>query len=396
MNIKIGIGVSLKLDSFAAGKEAARSALYNLGKYDADIFIAFISPIFNQKEAIKGIYSIGSKTPLIGCSTLCSITDIGSFRNAVTVCAISSKDIRFSLGIGNNISRNSRLAGSEAAKQSIKLKNTTRQIYIMFPDCLSGNMADVLRGTQETLGTSFPIIGGPATDNVEFQKTYQYLNNNIFTDSVVGLLISGNMNVGMGSAHSWQPIGRPHQITKARSNIIKEIDRKKAIDLYREYLGKTLDEIKAEGIAKLGVCYPLGMQMGAKKGYIIRAPFKMEDNGSLMLGAELPEHTDINLMMGDRNLTSEATKMACREALKTTKKPKIKFAIVFSDIGRFQLLRKDLQNEVKIIKDLLGEDVRFFGCYTCGAYAPIGLQAQEYIGQSHFQNQIISVTVISE
>jgi len=388
MATKVGIGISTKLDSFIAGKEAARSALYQIGRQAPDIIIVFISPIFDQGETLKGIRSIISEGPLVGCSAAGSITNRGSFRNAVTVCAINSDSIRFSYGIGNNVSRNPRSAGREAARQSSKLKDIAREVYIMFSDGLSGNGTDILRGAQEVLGTGFSIIGGSATDDLRFQKTYQYLNN-IYTDSLVGLLISGNIDISTGKAHGWQPIGRPHKITRAKSNIIKEIDRRRAVELYEEYLGKTSDELKIEGIAKLGSNYPLGMRVKGKERYLIRAPLQIKDSGSLMLSAEIPEREDINLMIGDRNLALEATKAACRDALTSIRKSRIKFAIVFSDIARLQLLRKDPQSEAEIIKDMLGPDVPFFGCYTCGEYAPVD-------GQSYFHDQAISITVISE
>lgn len=384
-----GIGVSTKLDSFIAGKEAANNAFYQINRKEPDILIVFISTIFDQGEVIKGIRSIIEETALLGCSTAGSITPFGALRNSVTLCAIISDSISFSYGAGYNISKNSRLAGSEAAKRSSRLKNLTRQAYIMFSDGLSGNGTDVLRGTQEVLGTGFPIIGGATIDDLRFQETYQYLNDNIYTDSVVGLLIYGNIRIGIGKAHGWQPIGKSHKITKASSNIVKEIDGRKAVELYEEYLNKPFDELKMEGIAKLGFNYPLGIQIAEEKEYLLRTPLRINDDASLVLNAEISERQDVNLMIGDKNLAMDAAKKACIEALGSVKKSRIKFAMVFSNVSRFQLLRKYSQNEVEIIKGILGKDVPFFGCYTSGEYAPIQ-------GQSYFNNQSISVAVFSE
>ena len=59
-----------------------------------------------------------------------------------------------------------------------------------------------------------------------------------------------------------------------------------------------------------------------------------------------------------------------------------------------KLLRKDSQSEVEIIRDILGKDVPFFGCYVCGEYVPIDIH--EYTGQSCFHNQAISIALFSE
>jgi len=242
MSTRLGIGISTKLDSFSAGKEAARNALYQLARPEVDIAIVFISPIFEQQIVIKAVRSITGYAPLVGCSSTGTIASSGVFRNSVAVCTISSDSSRFSCAVGHNISKNPRLAGSQAARLSSNLKNVTKQVYIMLSDCLSGNMADILRGAQEIRGTSFPIIGGAAIDDLGFQKSYQYFNNNIYSDSVVGILMGGDIRIGIGNAHGWQPIGKPHKITKARLNVIKEIDGRRASELYEEYLDKSYDE----------------------------------------------------------------------------------------------------------------------------------------------------------
>ena len=394
MATQIGIGISTKLDSFLAGKEAAKSAFSQLGRKSPHILNVFISPIFEQFEVIKGIRSVIANAPLVGCSAAGSITSFGCFRSSVTVCAIVSDSINFSYGLGGKLSKNTRLAGREAARQSNDQSNALRQSYIMFYDCLHGNGTDVLRGAQEILGTSFPIIGGSASDELKFQKTYQYLNNSIYTDSVVGFLISGTVKTGIGKAHGWRPIGKPHKITKANSNIIKTIDKRPAVELYEEYLGKDIDELKIEGMGKLGSNYPLGIRVKEKEEYIIRMPLKIEKDGGLILSAEIPEHEDINLMIGDKNSVLAAVREACLEALETIPKSKIKFAIVFSDVARLHLLRKDSQKESEIIKEILGENVPFFGCYTYSEYGPFYIEG--YKGQSYLHNQAISIAVFSE
>lgn len=392
MATQIAFGISTKLESFTAGKEAAKEACSHL-KESPDILFVFISPIFEQEEVIRGIRSVTKDSLLVGCSSVGSITSNGYFTSAVAVCTIASDVINFSCGVGPKISRNARFTGNKAARESIASKNTNRQLFIMFTDCLSGNMADVLRGAQEVLGTSFPIIGGSATDNFQFHNTYQYFNNYIFTDSVLGILIGGNINVGIGVSHGWQPIGRPHKITRSSSNIVREIDRKPAIELYNEYLGKETDKLNKEGIGKLGCNYPLGSRIKEKNKYLTRSPVRIDDNDALVLNAEMPEREEINIMIGDKNMALSATREACKEALKNIRAKDASFAILFSDIARLQLLGKDSQKEVEIIKEILGENIPFFGCYTCGEYAPLDLH--EYSGQSYFHNQAISIAVFS-
>ena len=390
-------GVSTKLDSFAAGREAAQSAYYQLSRREPDAVITFISTIFDQKETIKGIRSVIRNAPLAGCSSAGSITANGPLRGSVSVFAVHSDSISISFGIGNNISKNARLAGHKAASKAFagSVKNKTTKAYMLFSDSLSGNGTNILRGAQEVLGTSFPIIGGFAADELCFQKTYQYLDNNIYTDSAVGVLISGNINIGIGKAHGWQPIGKPHKITRARSNIVREIDRKVAIEVYEDYFGKSFQELKDLGIGKLGVNYPLGIKMEGGNDYLIRAPLKVEDNGSLLLSAEIPEGEDVNIMIGDKNQALAAVRTACLEAARGIQKQNIKFIAVFNDIARYNLLRKDSRKETELIKEIFGKDIPVMGFYTYGEYASFDAYGQQK-GWSNFHNQTFSIAIFSE
>jgi len=392
----VGSGVSTKLDSFSAGKEAAAISYYQLDKYNPNVIISFISTIFNPQEVIRGIHSVIKEAPLIGCSSVASILTSGVFRNSVSVFTISSDSITFSCGAVDEAAKNPRTISYAAASEASNSIKAEKQAYLMFSDGVLGiNRTDILRGAQELFGTNFPIIGGPATDNLAFQKTYQYLNNNVYLNAISGLLISGKISVGVGKGIGCQPIGRPHKITKAKSNIIKEIDKKVAIEIYEEYFEKSFEELIKEGIAKLGIMYPLGMRESKeKKDYIIRAPLKVGDDGSLILSAEMPEGENVSLMFGDSNLLLESTKDAAMNAVKDIKNKTIKFVIVFSDIGRFQLLKKDAQKEIEIIRSVIGKNIPILGCYTCGEYVPY--EKNGITSQFYFNNQAISVAAFSE
>ncbi|MDO8603111.1 MAG: FIST N-terminal domain-containing protein [Candidatus Omnitrophota bacterium] len=394
----IGTGISTKLDSLAAGKEAALSAYHQIEKNNPSILIIFISAIYIQHEAIKGVRSIIKDTPLIGCSSIGSISSYGSNQNSVTVFIISSDSIKFFCGTGDKVSNNSRLAGSKAALKAFgSIKNRgIKQAYLMFSDGVSGNSADILRGAQEVLGTYFPIIGGGACNNLYGSKASQYADNEIHNDSVIGAIISGNLVLGMGQSSCWQPIGKPHKVTKANSNIIKEIDKKAAVKIYEDYFEISPQEITNDWIFKLGIRYPLGIrQTDENKNYITRIPLMAGDNGSLALNADIKEDEDISLMISDKDLILESAKNAAKEALSYIKDTKIKFAVMFSDISRLLLLRNDAYKEIDIVKETIGKETPILGCYTLGEYGLFN--ATESAGSQYcFNNHSISITLFSE
>jgi len=396
MSIITGTGISAKLDSFAAGKEAALTAYHQIGKNDPGIIIAFISTIFDQEETIKGIHSIIKDTPLIGCSSVGTISSHGPHRDSVAVFIISSNSIKFSCGVGEGISKNPRSAGNKAAKQASSTRYNPKQAYIMFSDSMSGNSADILRGAQEELGTGFTIIGGGASNRSLAQTTYQYKGNEIYTDSVVGALITGDIKLAIGKSNGWRPIGKPHKVTKVKYNTIKEIDKKIAVEIYEEYFEKSFEELNKEGIYKLGLSYPIGMRWVNKgvKEYITRAPLKIDKNGGIVLSADIKEGEEISLMMGDKEWVLESAKTAALKAMDDIKNSEIKFAVMLSDISRLYLLRKDAKKEIDAVKEIIGKNVPILGCYTFGEYMPFSVN--ETLSQFHFNNQSISIALFAE
>ena len=397
MSTVIGTGISVKLDSLMAGKEAALNAYHQIGRSEPGIIIAFISAIFDQEAAIKGIHSVIRDTPLIGCSSIGSISTYGSNKDSVAVFIISSDSMRFSCGTGDKVSKNPRLAGSKAAMKTLNSshKFKPKQAYMIFSESMLVNGTNILRGSQEVLGTSLPIIGGGACNKSCLQKTYQYIDTEIETDSVAGLLISGDIRLGIGVANGWQPIGRPHRVTRAKSNIIREIDRKIAAGIYEEYFERPFEELKNEGICKLGINYPLGINQADKnKEYLTRVPLAIDGNGCLVLNGDIQEGEEVSLMIGDKEMVLESAKKAAIEAINDIKGAKIKFAVIFSDIARLLLLRNDAYKEIEVIKESIGRNTPIIGCYTFGEYAPFNINGST--GQYHFNNHSISIILFSE
>lgn len=395
MSISIGTGISNKLDSFQAGREAAITSHRNLGS-PCDFIFVFASTIFDQQELFRGIKSVFEKTPVIGCSSPAQVSSIGLAKDSVVVFSLKSDTIKFSMGLGEKISQNARLAGQKAAKEALKTQKTTRQLFIMFPDGFTGDGYEVIRGAQDIFGTSFPIIGGSAGDNFKFQNSFQYFNGAIYQDSISGILFGGNIKFGIGVKHSWLPIGKPHKVTKSSANIIKELDNKPAAEIYEDYFEKKIDQLGLEEFAKLAIMYPLGVTLKGEDKFLIRYPIRPVEYGWLILPAGIEEGSEVQLMIGDKTAVLESAKEATYEAIKKVKTLtlNIEFILIFSSAARLKLLAMDAREEINLIKDIVGNNVPIIGFYTYGEQVP--LLSDVYKGQSHFQSHTIMVVAVGE
>lgn len=390
----VGVGTSKKADAFTAGREAVKMAYAQMRQERADLVMVLSSSRYNHQELLKAITPLDKETQLIGCTTAGEITVLGPETNSVAVMAIKSDTIKFSTGLGENISKNARLAGQLAARMAAKTKYAPRNLLIMFPDGLSGNGSDIIRGAQDVLGTSFPIVGGSAGDDFCFQKTYQFFNQQILSDSVPCLLLSGEMAFGIGLRHGWQPIGKFRTVTKSWSNLILEIDHKPAVSIYEDYFGKEADELKKEPLARMAITYPLGIKIEGESEYLIRDAISVTEEGALNCAAEVPRGSQIRIMVGSKEWALAAASSAAKGAKDNLKSSVPKAAIIFNCIARSKLLGRRSKEEIDIIREVLGADVPIIGFYTYGEQAPLSSEIRK--GNSFFHNETVVILTLGD
>lgn len=389
----VGVGLSEREESFSAGREAALLAQRQAKDTEADLVIVFASANFTQEDLLQGVTSVTKSSPLVGCTGAGEITIRGAEKRAVAVMTISSDKIEFATGLGERIEADARAAGHHAAREAVKKGIKNRSVFMMLPDGLTGNGADVIRGIQENLGTSFPIVGGSAADEFLFERTFQYYNGKIFCDSISGVLFGGNIAFGIGARHGWRPLGKHRKVTQARLNRIEKIDNKPAVEIYEDYFGKDIDNLR-EPLARMAILYPLGMAIPGEEEYLVRNALRVEEDGSLVCVGEVPEGSEIRLMMGSKEFVLEAVEKAANEALKAMEGVKIKLAIIFNSISRNKLLGRMAQKEIELIRQVLGRDVPLIGFYSYGEQAP--LRAEMHIGKSYFHNESIVILAVGE
>lgn len=387
MSFKAGVGVSAKKNSREAGREASLSAISNVS--DPSLIMVFASSKHDQKEVVEGVREISKKTPLIGCSSAGEITNEGVYDGSVAVMAIESDEMKIVTGEGGMLEAGARESGKKLA-DNIKSKYFFSSKYVMFlTDVLNGNGADVVRGMKDVLGKDYFIVGGAAGDDFMFKKTYQYLNEKVYESSVVGVGISGDVSLGVGVRHGWNPIGIPLKVTKSEGAILQELDGKPAISIYEDYFGKKSDEIKKEPLARMAITYPLGMLMEGNDELLIRDPITVDDKGAITCAAEIPVGSEIRLMIGSKEDAINAAKDAALQAKEQLKGKEVKAVIIFNCIARKKLFGREAYDEIKAIKSILGDNVPILGFYTYGEIAPLAGNVSKCNSSFHNETSVI-------
>ena len=369
--IKAGVGRSNNPDAIKAGAEAAKEALGEAGG-KANLIFVFSTVAYDQEKMLEGVRSVSKEIPLVGCSTSGEIATEGPVSKHVAVMALNSDTIKFTIGLGKGVGVDSHKAGAMVAKDVQGKTEETLSLFMMLPDGLTGNGAAIVRGVQEVLGKNFPIMGGSAGDDFAFKKTYEYYQDQVLTDAVVGVGFSGKFSWGVGVRHGWEPIGLPMKVTKAEGAKLIEINNRPALSIYEDYFGKRAEELVKEPIAKMAYTYPLGMSVEGSPELLIRDVVIANEKGEITCAAEIPEGSEIRLMLGDHEKAMQAAKEAAEGALAQLKGAKPKAVFVFDCMARCKLLGSRIGEEIIAIQNVLGKEVPLIGFYTYGEQAPLG------------------------
>ena len=392
--IKAGVGRSNNPDATKAGAEAAKQALSQTGN-KADLVIVFSTVAYDQEKMLEGVRSISKEIPLVGCSDSGEITTEGPVSKYVAVMAISADKMKFTIGVGKGVGADSHKAGAQVAKDVEKKAEEDISLFVMLPEGLLGNGSAIVRGVQEVLGKNFPIMGGSAGDDFAFKKTYQYYNDQVLTDAVVGVGLSGEVSWGVGVRHGWEPIGLPMKVTKAEGAKLIEVNNRPALSIYEDYFGKKAEELIKEPIARMAYTYPLGMSVEGSPELLIRDVVIANEKGEITCAAEIPEGSEIRLMLGDFDKAIQAAKEAAEGALAQLEGAKPKVIFVFDCMARCKLLGPRIGEEIIAIQEVLGKEVPLIGFYTYGEQAPLG----GVIGPecfSVFHNETMALMVLGE
>jgi len=399
LDLNTGIGVSVLTNSYKAGAEAADKALKHISPKKAEVIMVFAAPKFEQQKMVNGVKSVIKKIPMLGGTTAGEISTHGLSVKSVVVLALNSKDIKFHVGIGKNISKNEINAGMQLAKYVLKKSSKkSAKTLVMLPDGLAGDGLAVIKGAQKILGDNFEIVGGSLGDEGDFKQTYQYYNGKVYENTVVGMLISGSNKIktATGVRSGWESIGNRFKCTKSKGNVVYKFGDKRALDLYRELLGKE----RGKKLPAIGLEYPMGLidERAKIEGYDyfqIRCPVGInEKEGSVTYAASIPEGKEVTLTYSSRSTIINGSKLSAYQAKKTLK-GKAKLILMFSCVARKMVLGRRTNEEVNLVKSVFGKNIPIFGFYTYGEIGPIDKRVTT-LRNTRWHNETVVLYVLGE
>lgn len=275
----------------------------------------------------------------------------------------------------------------EAGKSlSAALQGDDLKMIFVLSDGSKVNGSDLIKGINENLSAHVSVSGGLAGDAARFERTLVGLDAEPTEGQIVAIGLYGtDLEVGHGTMGGWDVFGPERQITKSSYNILYEFGGKKALDLYKEYLGKYASELP--GAALL---FPLSMKISQDAEPVVRTILSIDENdGSMVFAGEMPEGAYVNLMKANFDRLIDAAATAAEQTLlNPDKKPDL--AILVSCVGRRLALGQRIDEEIEAAKEIFGEHTFMTGFYSYGEISPLAT------GKCDLHNQTMTITTLTE
>jgi hypothetical protein len=379
MGTSVGVGFSVHKNPAEAGKEAALKALRQGGITKPDLVFVFATVGYNQQVLIEAIREATSGAPLSGCSGEGIITQgmVVETNFGVCVMAIASDELRFANVRVKEITRGADMAGERLAAEVQPLLALDTVACFLFADGLVFDFDPFREAFEKSLRRDkpLPLFGGLAGDNWAGRKTYQYHDDEIFSQGISCVVMSGKGNVAWGVSHGCVPTGLKRTITRSKGNIIYEIDGIPALEALNEYI-EAGTEIRWNK-RMLNVCLGFKTPEHIKQEYgdfFVRYMMNKDDqDGHVTIQSDVKDGTEFWIARRDKDLIRDGLQVISRQIKEKMGNQRPKFVLHFECMGRGKVVFRE-QEKIELLRSLqddIGADLPWIGFYTYGEIGPI-------------------------
>lgn len=254
---------------------------------------------------------------------------------------------------------------------------------LVLSEGLQVNSSELVGGIAGALPPGATASGGMAADGNLLKETFVWCDGEPEQAKVAAVGFYGErLRTGVSITGGWRPFGPDRVITKARKNVLYEFDGRPALSLYKQYLGE-----HAAGLPAAGLNFPIELCVGSCPERVLRALLAVdEQEQSITFAGNVPEGSLARFMMGQiEDLISGAHK-AAKVSLENLGVPQPKLAVLVSCNARRIVLRQRVDEEIEVVREVLGEQTALTGFYSYGEIAALG---KDPLPQLHNESMMI-------
>jgi len=367
-----GSGRSSHLDSRAAAAEAVRMAQGPLGDARPGFGLLFASPKHDLGAALAAAEE-ASGTVFFGCTTAGEITERGLTKGHLAVMVVSTDEMVSEVATVSGVKANPAAAARQLCDGFSRMakvgagRGFGMSSSVLLVDGLNGVGEELV---SEVLGATRAlqqVVGGAAGDDGAFKATYVGSGARASTDSAAVLHTFSKKPWGVGVDHGLKPTGRRMRVTRARRNVVQQIDGRPAFDVYKEFAASRGVKLTAENAGPFLIGNELGIFVFDELRRA-RAPLSVGADGSLSCAAEIAEGASVSILDGEPASMVEAARRAAQEAQKNLGGARAAGVLLFDCVCRGMILNSHFGREIEAVRSVF-PDAPITGLLTYGEIA---------------------------
>jgi small ligand-binding sensory domain FIST len=243
--IRAGTGSSTAKNPRSAVLEATAAALKQAGLRTADFAFIFASTAHGGAYPLilRSVAEAAGTREVAGCGSIGVIAAGREIESgpALAVLVIGGNTIEATRLFVPQLRGRSREAADEIAT-AVRPHLGANNLLCLFPDTYNLDPDPFLAGLAREL-PGVTIVGGGATEDGSVGETFQFCGDVVSSNSVSGMLLSGEFEINLGAANACAPLGPTHRVTAVRDNIVLELDGRRAWDVFAEAAGPLADDL---------------------------------------------------------------------------------------------------------------------------------------------------------
>ena len=374
--IRAGVGQSTEASTEKAVEQAFAAARAQAGVSQADwALVVFTAEHMRDQERLRNAVSHAcNQAVLVGSSAAGILTGDGEVEGSrgIAVLAVASDQLQANAFLFESRRGHDAEAGARIAKL-IPASLNSNLLTLLMPDSYNGQAQELLQAMQREVGYS-PVIGAGSSESGVAGATFQLCNDQVATNAVAGLRLSGSFESFIDITQGCQPITEPLTITRADRNIIYEINHRPAFDAFTSVLKGPLLEDLRRALMYVFVGLPADRQRNSVGGgeYLIRNIIGLDSKKKIIgVADEVNEGEAMVFTLRDgQRARDDLGQMLKRQAQRLAgKKPA--FGVYFNCCARGASLYGISGIDSAYIRQILGEFplIGMFGGYEL---APLG------------------------
>lgn len=345
-----------------------------MGADGADLVLVYFTAdhVANHQKLLETIRGVARTDQIVGCSGLGVLTGDGEIEGApgVALLGLRSDNLRGRPLLCQPLREHDRERGAEIANM---LKADEQSLLVMLPDGYNSQPQNLFHGIEEEIGF-VPIVGGGSSENGTYGKTFQLCGNEITTNGLCGLALSGSFDSSIDITQGCQPVTEPMAITKAEGNLIFEIDNRPAFEVFAQVIkGPLLNDLR-RALAFVFAGLPADPQKNsvAPGDYLVRNIVGLDPpKGILAVGEEVFEGERMVFTLRDPQRAREDLNQMLQRQSKSLGGKAPQFGLYFNCCARGTSLYGIPGIDTAYIRQTLGDFplIGFFGNFELG---PLG------------------------